>query len=42
MPRDTFRLNRDVRDIRDIKKRLFSKKIPIDSHSKLKARIIKN
>ena len=42
------RLNRDIRDVRDTKKarnireRLPSKKTPIDSHRKLKARIIKN
>ena len=42
------RLNRDIRDARDIRnardarERLPSRKTPIDSYSKLKARIIKN
>jgi hypothetical protein len=39
------RLNRDIRnirDIRDIRERSPSRKTPIDSYSKLKARIIKN
>jgi hypothetical protein len=35
-PRDITKLNRDIR------KRPLSKKTPIDSYSKLKARIIKN
>ena len=42
------RLNRDIRDARDIRnardirERLPSRKTPMDSHRKLKARIIKN
>jgi len=42
------RPNRDIRDVRDIRnakdirERLFSKKTPIDSHSKFKAKTIKN
>ena len=42
------RLNRDIRDVRDIrnardiKERSLSRKTPIDSYSKLKARTIKN
>jgi hypothetical protein len=42
MPYDITRLNRDIRHIRDIIKRPLSKKTPIDSYSKLKARTIKN
>jgi len=34
--------NRDIRDIKDIKKRPLGKKTPIDSYSKLKAKPIKN
>ena len=36
------RLNRDIKDVRDIKERLPSRETPIDSYSKLKARTIKN
>jgi len=45
---DIIRLNRDIRDIRDIRnareirERLLSRKTPMDSYSKLKAKIIKN
>jgi hypothetical protein len=39
---DITRPNRDVRHIRDTRKRPPSKKTFIDSYSKLKARIIKN
>ena len=39
---DITRLNRDVRHIRDIRKRPLSRKTPIDNYSKLKARTIKN
>jgi hypothetical protein len=39
---DITRPYRDIRYIKDIKKRLPSKKTLIDSYSKLKARIIKN
>ena len=35
-------MNRNIRNIRDIRERLPSRKTPIDSHSKLKARLIKN
>ena len=37
-----FRLNRDIRDTKDIKKRLFNRKALINSYSKFKAKIIKN
>jgi hypothetical protein len=39
------KLNRDIRylrNARDIKERLFSRKTPMDSYSKLKAKTIKN
>jgi hypothetical protein len=42
MPYDITKLNRDIRHTKDIRKRLLSKKTPINSYSKLKARIIKN
>jgi hypothetical protein len=42
MPRDITRPNRDIRDIRDIRERTPSRKTPIDSYGKFKARIIKN
>jgi len=42
MPYNIARLNRDIRDIGDIRERTPCKKTPIDSYSKLKARIIKN
>ena len=48
MPCDITRPNRDIRDIRDTRnirdtrKRSPSRKTPIDSYSKLKARTIKN
>ncbi len=35
-------INRNIRNVRDIKERPPSKKTPIDSHSKFKARSIKN
>jgi len=47
-PYNITRPNRDIKDIRDtknirdIRERSPSKKTPIDSHSKLKAKIIKN
>ena len=41
-PRDIIRLNRDIRDTGDIKERTYSKKTPIDGHSKFKAGTIKN
>jgi hypothetical protein len=37
-----IRLNRDIRVIGGIRERMPSRKTPIDSYSKLKARIIKN
>ena len=48
MPYNITRLNRDIRDardtknIRDIRERSPSKKTPIDSYNKLKAKTIKN
>jgi hypothetical protein len=36
------RLNRDIRDTRDIRERTPSRKTPIDGYGKFKARIIKN
>jgi hypothetical protein len=44
-PRDITKLNRDIRDtrdIRDIRERTPSRKTPIYSYGKFKARIIKN
>jgi hypothetical protein len=41
-PRDITRPNRDIRVTRDTRERTPSRKTPIDSYSKLKARIIKN
>ena len=36
------RLNRDIKDIRDIRERLLNKETFINSYSKFKARTIKN
>ena len=36
------KLNKDIRDTRDIRERLSNKKTPIDSYSKLKTGTIKN
>ena len=41
-PYNITRLNRDIRDVRDIKERPPSGETPIDSYSKFKARAIKN
>ena len=35
-------INKNIRNAKDIKKRLPSRKTPIDSYSKLKAKTIKN
>jgi len=48
MPYNITRLNKDIRDTRDTRntrntrEKSPSRKTPIDSHKKLKARIIKN
>jgi len=40
--RNIARLNRDIRDIGDIRERIPYRKTPIDSYGKLRAKTIKN